>query len=895
VENFDTTPVGTLPAGWAGWTSGTGGDGPLLVSSGRSLSGSHALTSATRSSGVAARAWFTTPQPADVQVSASVFLDTLIPDGVLVRGSGLGTGRPSYYALTVSRGLLVELVRVGNGAPTPLAQLHSATYFSQKWVRITLSAAGSTLRAQVSRVDTGQYLNAGGGWQTAPTWALTVTDAGLAGAGLAGVVRPARYAGAVTLDDFAVAPPPGPPAPVTVSLLSPAPGATVSGVVSVQAQADAGAGVSRVEFDVDGVLRATEAAAPYVWAFDSATVTNGSHTLTVRAYDANNKTASASVNVLTQNADLPVPGIPQHYPWIRIAELAFAGTPFGTFEDNLLRNSVDLVIPYSAYLAHLNAVAPSTPRLLYTNVSNLYQDLLLNWLSYADGQGLSREEAFYHASRPTPFSGNSPSSQPVNWFWGVYSGGQTLTDSTSQARGTRSGGVAFGGAGQSVYVGYPERFREINVQLTTPAGGGWSMVAEYATAVDAAGNPTAWAPLHLLADGTAGLTHPGQFTFDPPADWKPASVGGSGRLFYVRFRTVTGGVAPRAATILGRDYVGANGGTTGTIPVFDYAADLNHDGYLNDAEYAVALAHGDTARFAYEGRLFVAGYGQERFATNPSDPGFRAWAQAYLAQSLERQPLADGLIVDNSSGVLPIDATSALEPTASYAGDYGSLLNAVARRIAPHWILVNTGGGGPRAEPVVQQTQAYYEESALRPLSDNWTRFEDLAAEFARRQALRTPASYAVLDSLPTGGSPTDPRTQLATLAEYYLLADPQTTFLDFYGGYSPASSWTQHWSAAVTYDVGRPVGSWSLFASGTDPGNPALTYHVYQRQYTNALVLFKPLSYAHLVVGTLGPETATTYALGGTYRALQADGTLGPPVTDVSLRNGEGAILVKS
>ena len=37
---------------------------------------------------------------------------------------------------------------------------------------------------------------------------------------------------------------------------------------------------------------------------------------------------------------------------------------------------------------------------------------------------------------------------------------------------------------------------------------------------------------------------------------------------------------------------------------------------------------------------------------------------------------------------------------------------------------------------------------------------------------------YVVLDSLPTGGSPTDPRTQLATLAYYYLLADPNRTFL---------------------------------------------------------------------------------------------------------------------
>jgi hypothetical protein len=150
-----------------------------------------------------------------------------------------------------------------------------------------------------------------------------------------------------------------------------------------------------------------------------------------------------------------------------------------------------------------------------------------------------------------------------------------------------------------------------------------------------------------------------------------------------------------------------------------------------------------------------------------------------------------------------------------------------------------------------------------------------------------------VLDSLPAGGSPTDPRTEMATLAEYYLLGDPNSTFLDFYGGSAPSTSWAQHWVAAAAYDVGQPVATWSVAASGADPANAALTYKVYQRQYTNALVLYKPLSYAHNMHGTLADGTATTIAPGGSYRVLQADGTLGPVVTGVTLRNGEGAILI--
>jgi hypothetical protein len=196
---------------------------------------------------------------------------------------------------------------------------------------------------------------------------------------------------------------------------------------------------------------------------------------------------------------------------------------------------------------------------------------------------------------------------------------------------------------------------------------------------------------------------------------------------------------------------------------------------------------------------------------------------------------------------------------------------------------------------VIQKVQGYYQEFAIRALAHNYQQFEDLAAFVSRWAALTSPAPYAVLDSLPTGGSPSDARTQLATLAYYYLLADPQTTFLDFFGGYAPSTSWTQHWSPAAAYNIGQPAGSWSLFASGTDPSNAALTYHVYQRAFSNALVLYKPLSFGGGATGGLGDATATTHALGGAYYPLLADGSLGAPVPSVTLRNGEGSILIKT
>ena len=45
---------------------------------------------------------------------------------------------------------------------------------------------------------------------------------------------------------------------------------------------------------------------------------------------------------------------------------------------------------------------------------------------------------------------------------------------------------------------------------------------------------------------------------------------------------------------------------------------------------------------------------------------------------------------------------------------------------------------------------------------------------------------------------------------------------------------------------------------------------------------------------GTIADTTATWHPLDGVYRALRADGTLGAEITGISLRNGEGAILIR-
>jgi hypothetical protein len=792
-ESFDATSVGALPSGWTQWTSN--GSTSFAVSKAQPENGAAGLAS-SGASNVTARSWQTTSQPANVQVSADVFVNALTGSQVMVRGSNLNSSSSTYYALTIRRGLYAQLIRVVNGKTTVLADITSTSWFEGSWARLTLTVNGNQLQAQIYRPDTGKYLNASGQWQSASATMFSVTDSAITGAGYAGVGRIAGYAGNIYFDNFSVSP-------------------------------------------------------------------------------LNTTTATTSGG--TQSASTPPASmtIAQHIAWIRIAELAYSGTTLGTYEDQLLRNFVDLVVTDAGSLSQQIAqVAPNTPQLAYINFTSLYGSLLTDWDAWADAHGVSREAAFLHVTKATAFSGTSPSSQPVSWFWAVYQGGTSANfqDLTTQAHITGSASFSLGAAGTSTYIAYPEQFAQLNFNLSSGAGSGWSSVLEYPTAVDSAGNPTAWATLSTLTNTTSAFTRSGQITFSPPSNWKTVSINGSAPMFYVRIRAVSGGRAPVVNTILGADYVKAGGGTSGVIPALG------------------------TSQFAYQSRLFYASYGQMRFATNPSNPYFQQWAIDYTKRYLAAHPTLTGLFVDNSGDNVPAAQSQVSESIATYAASYGSLLGAVGKAIAPDLLMANTSGAGDGADPVVSNTAAYFEEFALRPLSGSYQQFEDLAAVVAHRAGLQSPAPFAILDALPTGGSPTDPRTQIATLAEYYLLANPTNTFLDPFGGYAPATSWNQHFFGAINYNVGTPIGSWSLFASGLDPNDNRYTYRVYERQYSNALVLYKPLSSTqnNSSVGSTSNNTATWHPLNGNYRELQANGTLGPVVTSVTLRNGEGAILIK-
>jgi hypothetical protein len=89
--------------------------------------------------------------------------------------------------------------------------------------------------------------------------------------------------------------------PPTVQLTAPTDGATLSGSVLLAATAGDNAGVSRVEFLVDGAQVGSDATAPYELTWNSATVSDGPHTVTARAVDGAGNTATSARSVTTSN------------------------------------------------------------------------------------------------------------------------------------------------------------------------------------------------------------------------------------------------------------------------------------------------------------------------------------------------------------------------------------------------------------------------------------------------------------------------------------------------------------------------------------------------------------------------------------------------------------------
>ncbi|MFX0094623.1 MAG: Ig-like domain-containing protein, partial [Candidatus Hodarchaeota archaeon] len=117
------------------------------------------------------------------------------------------------------------------------------------------------------------------------------------------------YSGYVTIDNSG-----GPDTtPPTVSITSPADGATVGGTVTISASASDNVGVTKVEFYVDDVLKGTDTSSPYSYSWGTTAYSDGLHDLKAIAYDAADNTDTDIISVTVDNSGPPPP--PGLYPW----------------------------------------------------------------------------------------------------------------------------------------------------------------------------------------------------------------------------------------------------------------------------------------------------------------------------------------------------------------------------------------------------------------------------------------------------------------------------------------------------------------------------------------------------------------------------------------------------
>lgn len=107
----------------------------------------------------------------------------------------------------------------------------------------------------------------------------------------------------------------------SATVTAPSAGGSVVGTVTLSASASDNVGVTRVDFEVDGVAAGNDSTAPYSVSWASAAVDNGSHTVLARAWDAAGNFAASSPVTFTVNN----PGVATYDPVLKAPKCGSAG------------------------------------------------------------------------------------------------------------------------------------------------------------------------------------------------------------------------------------------------------------------------------------------------------------------------------------------------------------------------------------------------------------------------------------------------------------------------------------------------------------------------------------------------------------------------------------------
>lgn len=132
----------------------------------------------------------------------------------------------------------------------------------------------------------------------------------------------------------------------------------------------------------------------------------------------------------------------------------------------------------------------------------------------------------------------------------------------------------------------------------------------------------------------------------------------------------------------------------------------------------------------------------------------------------------------------------------------------------------------------------------------------------------------------------------------FYYVAKSDSTWIfmrpapgNAYGAFVNPNLDTLAWIPAMEHELGLPLAHYQFVMSGASPDQSGATYKVFARDYQQGRVYTRPRDGLDAKWGDA--SMAVTVNLGGSYRQVLTDNTVGPVVTTISLRGGEGAIML--
>jgi hypothetical protein len=238
----------------------------------------------------------------------------------------------------------------------------------------------------------------------------------------------------------------------TVSITSPASGATVGGTISVTASASDNVGVAGVQFLLDGLNAGAEVtAAPYSVSWNTTTVSDGSHSLTAVARDAaGNRTTSAPVAVTVSNgapADTTPPAVSITSPTAG-ARVSGTVTMSANASDNVGVAGVQFMVDGSNAGAEVTAAPYSTP--WDTTTASNGSHTLTGVARDAAGNRTTSAPVSVTVANPSPTV--LENQQPGSGNWSMFLSGQPADDTGKQIKGYASATSVNKGESITFYV-----------------------------------------------------------------------------------------------------------------------------------------------------------------------------------------------------------------------------------------------------------------------------------------------------------------------------------------------------------------------------------------------------------------------------------------------------------